>query len=146
MLKKGITNDNVEQYSNTFFISINGTRAGDGIEWNKTYFTDKENVKVIFFDDVDKDYTINIVGTGKTETVKALTEQQAEELFEFIDKHKDKETCMVHCAAGISRSGAVGQFINDYTRSDKEVFKRNNPHILPNNLVVRLLHKEANKQ
>jgi predicted protein tyrosine phosphatase len=98
---------------------------------------------VLFFDDVEVVDEIPITGSTETRTAKAFTKKQAEELFDFIKKHKDKEVCIVHCTAGISRSGAVGQFINDYTGSDILWFKWQNRHISPNNLVLRLLREQA---
>lgn len=142
MKQNSIANHNVENFKNSFFISINGTEDIG----KQTYFSDKENVKVLRFDDVDKDYVVPILeGGGKTMMAKAFTPEQAKELFEFIDKHTDKHVCILHCHAGISRSGAVGQFICDYTGSDKDWFKQQNRHILPNNLVYRLLKEQAEK-
>jgi len=135
MQQKNITNENVEERKNTFFISINDSCGTDEIP----YFQNKQNVKVLFFDDVEKDIEVPRIGTKEVLVAKAFTMQQAKELFNFIISHKDKETCLVHCAAGISRSGAVGTFINDYFGGDYFEFKKQNPHIHPNGLVLRLL-------
>lgn len=132
MKKRGITNDNVESQSKTFFISINDTRGTDEVP----YFENKSNVKVIYFDDIDQD-----IDDPKWGLIKAFSIEQAKELVDFIDKQKDKESCIVHCAAGISRSGAVGTFVNDYFREDWEEFKRQNPYISPNGLVLSLLNR-----
>lgn len=137
MRNKGITNDNVESKTKTFFISINDTEGTDEVP----YFNDKSNVKVLFFDDVETDLTIPIIGTKEVKTAKAFTPTQARELIDFIDKNKDKESCIVHCAAGISRSGAVGTFVNDYLGGDYNSFKKQNPYILPNGLVLQLLNR-----
>jgi predicted protein tyrosine phosphatase len=137
MRQNGIDNSNVEERTEVFYISINYE------EDDKPYFTDKENVKVMFFDDVDQEYNAPVMSINENRVAKAFTRKQAKELFDFINKHKDKEVCIVHCTAGISRSGAVGQFINDYTASDKQWFKQQNRHIIPNNLVLRLLQEQA---
>jgi len=50
---------------------------------------------------------------------------------------------IVHCAAGISRSGAVGLFTADLCRLDMDKFEKQNPHIMPNPHIYRLLRKEA---
>lgn len=136
MKRKGITNDNVESYKATFLISINNTFGTDEVP----YFENKENVMVLFFDDVEQD-----VETHEG-TAKAFTESQALELFSFIKKHKNKESCIVHCAAGISRSGAVGTFINDYFGEDWIEFKKQNPFICPNGLVLRMLKTLSQQQ
>ncbi len=140
MIRKGITNDNVEEYKNTFFISINDTCGTD----EKPYFENKENVKTLFFDDVEKDLEVPVIGSNeKYVIVKTFTEEQAKDLLKFIDKHKNKKNCFIHCTAGISRSGAVGTFINEYIKGDKDEFKRTNPYIYPNEHVLRLLNQEV---
>ncbi len=114
MRNREITNDNVEENIRTFFISINDTSGTPEVP----YFNgDKSNVKVLFFDDVEKDLNIPIIGTNQVKTSKAFT----------IDQ-------------GISRSGAVGTFVNDYFKADYEEFKRNNPNILPNGQVLAMLN------
>lgn len=142
MKRKGITNDNVESYKKTFFISINDSCGTDEIP----YFENKKNVKVLFFDDVEKDLEIPVIGTKVVQVVKAFTSDQAKELLEFIESHKDKESCIVHCAAGISRSGAVGTFVNDFFGGDFFEFKKQNPYIHPNGLVLRLLKDAVAKK
>ena len=133
MKRKGITNENVETYKKTFFISINDTCGTD----ETPYFENKDNVIVLFFDDVETDIQT------KHGIAKAFTNIQAKQLLQFIDRNKDKESCIVHCAAGISRSGAVGTFVNDYFKGDWFEFKKTNPYIHPNGLVFRLLKKAA---
>lgn len=126
----GITNDNVENIKDTFFISIQHT----GVD--KTYFVNKQNVKVLFFDDCllsDQYCTV-------------MSEDQALELLDFIDEHKDKKFCVIHCAAGISRSGAVGTFICDYTDSNFKSFIQDNPQIHPNVVVLNLMKKAVLKK
>ena len=136
MKKKNITSENVESYKQNFFISINDTCGTDEVP----YFENKSNVKVLFFDDVDVDIT-----TGE-KTAKAFTKEQAIELLNFVEQHKDKGNCIVHCAAGISRSGAVGTFINDYFGGDHFVFKKTNPYVNPNGHVLRTLKMVVNER
>jgi len=47
--------------------------------------------------------------------------------------------------AGISRSGAIGLFINDFFGGDKELFKKENPYIHPNWRVFTMLKNQMNK-
>lgn len=139
MAKNNITNQNVEDLKNIFFISINDTTQTDRIP----YFENKNNVLVLFFDDVEEDVCVSL--NGKNIIVKAFTSEQAVELLSFLRKQGDKKKCIVHCAAGISRSGAVGEFVNDYLGGDWYKFKKNNPYIHPNGLVLRTLKGELNK-
>lgn len=137
MVKNEITNDNVEQKEKMFFISINDSCGTDAVP----YFEEKENVKVLFFDDIEEDLKLPTKISGQFVIAKAFTEKQSVELFDFIEKHKDKESCIVHCTAGISRSGAIGTFINDFYGGDTEEFKKQNPYVLPNGLVLMLLKR-----
>ena len=104
-----ISDSNVSEFKNSFFISINNT-----FEDLKPPLTNKENVKVLFFDDVLQDEEAYLFDLKKYQTVKAFNKEQAKELLQFIIENKDKKNCYIHCNAGISRSGAVGIFINDF--------------------------------
>lgn len=130
MIKNGINNNTVELHEDTFFISIHESKA------KETYFDNKENVKVMRFDDCTFDFADMV----------SFTKKQALELLDFIDENINKKTCIIHCAAGISRSGAVGTFICDYTESDYKEFSKLNPHILPNILVLNRLKKAVLKK
>lgn len=131
---KGISNSNVEDYKDLIFISILNT---DDVGDNIGYLENKENVLVLNFDDVEVD--LNWEDDGNYYGAKAFTEDQAKQILEFINKHKEAKKCLVHCSAGISRSGAVGTFINDYFKNDYFQFKTRNPYIHPNGLVLRTL-------
>lgn len=135
-----INNDNIEEQK-SFFISINDTFSK-----NKPILENKSNVKVMYFDDVDKDINVPLIGGGVKLKAKAFTNEQAEELYDFIKNQKGKSSCIVHCSAGISRSGAIGTFLCDYFNVNWFEFKKDNPHIHPNNHVLELLkkvHKES---
>jgi predicted protein tyrosine phosphatase len=140
MLKYGITDDNVEQRKDDVFISINNT-YGD----NSSFFnSNKNNVKIMYFDDCERN-SITLI-ENKPVNVKAFTKKQAKELFNFIKKNINKNNWIIHCSAGISRSGAVGTFINDYFGLNWFEFKNNNPKVIPNNLILRLLKREMYKK
>lgn len=137
MKTKKVSQDNVNEFTDAFLISINNT-----VDDVRPYFEeDRENLKVMFFDDVEKDMTTpNLKVPDEVHHIKAMTKEQAIELFTFIKANKDKKICVVHCTAGVSRSGAVASFINDYVSGDWEQFKRDNSSIQPNAHVYRLLH------
>jgi predicted protein tyrosine phosphatase len=81
-----------------------------------------------------------------SEWIYAMNNEQAKQIIDFIEANKDKEICIVHCAAGISRSGAVGTFINDLYGEPYEVFRMINPYIHPNSHVLSTLRKMLNKE
>jgi len=65
-------------------------------------------------------------------------------IINFLDEIKDEvDVLFVHCAAGVSRSGAVGLFATRYLGLDEIEFRKWSPHILPNFFVLSLLNKES---
>jgi predicted protein tyrosine phosphatase len=60
-------------------------------------------------------------------------------IINFINKHKDKSVFIIHCSAGISRSGAVATFIRDkfIDEIDNEKFNSENKYIHPNLYILK---------
>jgi len=72
--------------------------------------------------------------------------EHAEKVISFIHNIDRQKTLVVHCDAGISRSGAVGLQLNKYCNSifehhprDYESFFNDNPDIMPNPTIVDVL-------
>ena len=75
-----------------------------------------------------------------------FNETMAEHIMRFVDD--GKLPLLVHCTAGISRSGAVGEVLNWYfnrylerNAADDEEFVQNNRQIQPNTIVRRIMLK-----
>jgi len=135
-----ITDESVEEFINIGFICINdfsGKYYHDPL-----FLADHHNVLSLFFDDVEND--LDISPTNHKET-KAFTKDDAKKIINFLDDNKNINTLLIHCAAGISRSGAVGSFALSYLNGDKEHFKQTNSFIMPNARVLRLLNNEISK-
>jgi len=72
--------------------------------------------------------------------IRLFSEKQAHAIVSLIDTVRGKiETLIVHCDAGVSRSGAVGLWANDYLGLKYADFKRQNPHVIPNAYVMSML-------
>jgi len=67
----------------------------------------------------------------------------AEKIINFINKHSHVDHLVIHCAAGISRSGAVGVFACRYLNLDEKDFRKTNKNILPNMHVLSTLTRVA---
>ena len=80
----------------------------------KHYFSGHSNVLNVDFDDISNDIIY------KGHHFKALTMEQAETVYNFIEKEisNGTECIYIHCRAGISRSRAVGEFIYRYCQSN----------------------------
>lgn len=135
-----LTDEVVEMCNDKAFISIIGTE-----ECQKYYLEEEEkhffkenhpNVINLEFDDLDKDIEY------KGHTFKAMSQEQADKLYQFIEYNKDKDF-YIHCRAGVSRSCAVGRYIHDVYGGFKDIIYLNN-NIAPSyNVHVHALLKRA---
>lgn len=66
---------------------------------------------------------------------------ELQKIVDFINKHKDKYVFIIHCSAGISRSGAVARFIYEkyHDEVDKNEFDKMNKNIQPNLFILNKL-------
>lgn len=106
-----------------------------------------DNILQLCFDDVDEPLAIPILGELEDEReynhVLPMNEHQAIIIINFVKLHQDKRSFLVHCAAGVSRSGAVAQFIMEYFGGTHEEYKRLNPYTVPNQRILNILRKLA---
>lgn len=112
-------------YKKTCFISILDL-DNDENKWNKS-----DNFLQVRMWDVDKT-------VSKYELPNDL---ELKKIVDFINLNKDKDNFIIHCSAGISRSGAVALFIHDKFIDciDKDKFRRENNQILPNLYILNKL-------
>lgn len=129
----------IDTLEDTFFISIL-----DPDEENssfKPFLSDSDNYLTVKFIDL-----VEPIG-HKWADSNMFTEEMADTIVEFIMKNQDKKNCIVHCTAGVSRSGAVGEFVNDiFKYKPYQEFKRDNKNITPNVLVKKLLNNSYYKR
>lgn len=134
-----MTKNNLDDYNITdkklSVISIVETFDGGLHHWFKE---DHDNVLNLDFDDIeDKEMVL------ATYTAKGFSFDQGKKVISFLEgiDVDDCEILLIHCAAGISRSGAIGRFSNDYFRLDNGEFTRNNSKIHPNARTMRILNR-----
>ena len=125
-------------FQNYRIISINSVRFPAERPPFSEEFLDADNLLILYFDDVDTGFP------------NAMTPEQAREIVDFI-RIEDNRPIIVHCTAGISRSGAIGEVLNWYFNrfetddSDCRKFEIMHPDIVPNAHVRRLLLTELLK-
>ena len=119
-------------------ISINSIRIPEEPPFSQEYWNE-ENVLILRFDDVD-DPNDEFHQRGH-----AMTEADAEAIACFVET-ADQRPIIVHCTAGISRSGAIGATLNEYfnkkctlNESDHDAFWVQNRNVSPNLHVMKLL-------
>jgi protein tyrosine phosphatase len=150
MQQYDLSDKNVEQQLSVALISIvcsPNINAGFMVEkhgeGDKHYFNENHsNVLNLDFDDVEKDVTLK---DGLT--YKSFSAQDAAKVIEFIEKNENKDF-IIHCHAGISRSGAIAQFMRDYYPwVDREYFDTFVRYqILPNSKVFSELKKSYQRR
>ncbi len=102
---------------------------------------DCENIiSFVFADLTEADYKVS---PSLTKTYPRFNVKMAHDIIEFINniKEKDIKLLLIHCDAGISRSGAVGVWAIRYLGMDENIFRKEHPYIGPNTLVYDTLSK-----
>ncbi len=101
-------------------------------------FEDDYKTKTFWFDDI---HPTTVQTISSCCDCKPMSYKQAEEMIQFImelDTAKLTKV-MVHCTAGICRSGAVVDFLRVILDVDDIQFVQDNPNIIPNTWVRDLL-------
>lgn len=121
-------------------ISVNSVRIPEEPPFSMQYWA-ADNVLILRFDDVD-DPDSEFKQSGH-----AMTEADAEAIASFVES-PDQRPIIVHCTAGVSRSGAIGASLNEYynkkcslNESDHDAFWNRHRTISPNLHVMKLLWK-----
>ena len=128
--------DGIEKSSkDVFYLSINNPDDEDKTPIRE----DSDTFKSMWFYDIDED----IYDEVKDFTYKTISDEQVDELYDFIMKNKDKKNFVVHCTASISRSGAVGEFVNDLFGIPYAEFRKQNPNIIPNTYIKKKLNEKC---
>ena len=136
------TSDEIELLDNSKIISINSSWGWASEPPFSPDLRGHEHLLVLNFDDI----------ANEPETPEDLgrlvmfSTEMAERIMRFVDD--GRMPLLVHCAAGISRSGAVGEVLNWYfnryltdNKTDHDDFIQNNRQILPNPLVRKIMMK-----
>lgn len=145
--KLGLNSFNVNEINaDKAFIQIIGTP--DSL---KKYL---EEDTIHYFNNCDADNVLNLEFDDITEETfkyngvlfKGLTDEQAEQIVDFIEKHKGKDF-YISCRAGRSRSVAVARYLLDmygeeYGYFEKESTKKGNPILTPNIFVLTKLKRK----
>lgn len=102
-----------------------------------------ENIlSLVFADLTETDFKIapELIKKFPTFNVK-----MAQQIIQFLNKLKEKDIklLIIHCDAGVSRSGAVGIFACRYLGMDEKEFRKEHRFIGPNTLIYDLLIKES---
>lgn len=109
---------------------------------------DHPNVLRLVFDDVDTDMKVHSIGHPDDDDkeyfeVKTMSKEQGEKIVKFINDNELSTNFVIHCAAGISRSGSVAKFIIEYFGGTDKEFHLLNPHCSPKAGFLKTLRDAA---
>ena len=155
------TPEEAQLFSRYRVISINSVRIPEEPPFSEQYWR-ADNVLILKFDDVEEMRECSNAGMRECEMQQrgqAMTEADADAVARFAGDGRDsryggvagmdERPIMIHCTAGISRSGAIGAALNEYynkvrsqNEADHEAFWSRHPNINPNLHVLRLLWKK----
>ena len=120
-------------------ISVNSVRVPEEPPFSRQYW-DAANVLILRFDDVEGNEIEAQYG-------QLMSDSDAEAIARFAEV-EDPRPIMVHCTAGISRSGAIGACLNEYynkkrtlNEDEHAAFWTWHRNINPNLHVMKLLWK-----
>lgn len=77
------------------------------------------DVLTLYFDDID----------APVEGLTLFTSRQADEVIDFLARNRSVDTLLIHCYAGVSRSGAVADFVLEYLGSKSRVSHSFNTYV-----------------
>lgn len=127
------------------FISIapeEARREGKNLRWP----ANSDRWLSMFFDDVRPEHMnlLPVLEEYHGRPMQLFADDQADEIIRFLkncQSRPQQEVLYVNCMAGISRSGAIVRFACETFNLDPKKLMIENPQILPNMLVLRLLRK-----
>jgi len=118
-------------------ISISSTPS------ERVHITHPNKLQLVF-GDFSRDEFIKLTTTYSSRSDREFflfNDCHARQIIKFADTNKTR-SFIVHCDAGISRSGAVGLFLTRYLGLDEAEFKQHNC-ILPNMYIYDVLAKKS---
>lgn len=91
----------------------------------------------MWFDDAEEDLPLL-----NGEKLVLFDEEMSEKIHNFVLENRQAKAWFLHCTAGSSRSGAVGDVLSEYFQIEYKDFKYHNPQVKPNVLVKNLLRRK----
>lgn len=117
------------------WISIRDPNANE-LKLNTNEYT--KGVLRLWFDDAENDQCGFVLNELKRK-VLLFQEEQAEEIFNFLDEHKNVGLLFVHCNAGMSRSPAIASILARIYGIDHKEFHESGR--FPNGHVMSVMRK-----
>ena len=108
------------------------------------FAADTDRIITVRFNDLDPQWPVDPERDPRPSYV-FMSEEDAKRIVDHVLKfheHPERWECIVHCMAGISRSGAVATFVQRLAGMPSAQFLKENPGLYPNGHVLGLLMLE----
>ena len=112
------------------------------------FAADTDRIVTLRFHDLDHDWPVDPERDPRPSYV-FMSEEDATRIVDHVirfHEHPERWECLVHCMAGVSRSGAVGTFIQRVAGIPAEHFLTQNTGLHPNRYVLKLLMRELSNR
>lgn len=130
-------NSMANRYDKVWIISITNPFTSTSTDNLPPLVQDGEDRIALQFHDVEADYEDYDPGAIPFDRI------MADKVVSFLKKANQQDSndlLVVNCHMGISRSGAISFFARSVFGIDYSNWKRMNPQVIPNGLVLELLH------
>ena len=112
------------------------------------FLADTDRIITVRFHDLDPFWPVDPERDPRPSYV-FMSEEDAKRIVDHVvrfHEHPERWECLVHCMAGVSRSGAVGTFIQRVAGIPAEHFLTQNTGLHPNRYVLKLLMRELTRR
>lgn len=133
-----------QQFQAGAFISIHSPNVGLSFNDTEPILESSSNVLNLWFHDTDPEQERDWMVSNPSYPEVLFDESMAIEIKNFVEQNHSAKFWMIHCTAGICRSGAVGEVLSEYFEIDYFEFKRDNPKTRPNIYVKTILKNILN--
>ena len=109
---------------------------------------DTDRIITVRFHDLDPQWPVDPERDPRPSYV-FMSEEDAKRIVDHVvrfHEHPERWECLVHCMAGVSRSGAVGTFIQRVAGIPADHFLTQNTGLHPNRYVLKLLMRELSNR
>lgn len=137
--KEELKTMNEQAFASSAFISIHSPNVGLSFNDTEPILSDCDNVLNLWFHDIDPEQEREWVETNPPYQEVLFDEEMAVKIKEFVLRNISAKKWVIHCTAGICRSGAVGEVLSEFFNIPYFEFKRVNPQIRPNIYVKNVL-------
>ena len=97
-----------------------------------------KDILYLYFDDITEEQYNKSCNKGK---LVLFNTKHARQIHDFIDRNKDIHNIIVHCAMGVSRSGAIGVVLSKYLNGE-DLYLYQRGGIQPNETVYKVMCEE----